>query len=179
MPILCYWCEVLNHDEKDCKLWLNSKGGLHREEQYRVWMRATMERFYKSKPMTYHGGAQNATIDTPPQRTTQSLQITEVVDSGAHTVATTSGKLNEPCKDNPISMEEVIQLGPSNTEILNNQVLFQTHLEEIDCDFETLPNVTGVASIGTMHGNDVLYTDTNGSQVEENTTTKTTGRIQT
>ena len=70
MPILCYWCEVLNHDEKDCKLWLNSKGGLHREEQYRVWMHATMERFYKSQPMTYHGGAQNATIDTPPQRTT-------------------------------------------------------------------------------------------------------------
>ena len=102
-----------------------------------------------------------------------------MVNSGAHTVAIASRKLNEPCKDNPISVEEEIQLGPSNTEILNNQVLFQTHLEEIDCDFETLPNVTGVASIGTMHGNDVLYTDTNGSQVEENTTTKTTGRIQT
>ena len=44
----CYWCGRLNHDEKDCKLWLNSKGGLCKEEQYRVWIRATMERFYKS-----------------------------------------------------------------------------------------------------------------------------------
>lgn len=48
---------MLNHDEKDYKLWLNSKGGLHREEQqYGVWMRATMERFYKSQPVTYHKG---------------------------------------------------------------------------------------------------------------------------
>ena len=49
MPIFCYWCRVLNHDQKGCKLWLNSKGSLRKEEQqYGVWMRATMERFYKS-----------------------------------------------------------------------------------------------------------------------------------
>ena len=28
LPIFCYWCVVLNHDERDCKLWLNSNGPL-------------------------------------------------------------------------------------------------------------------------------------------------------
>ena len=65
-----------------------------------------------------------------------------------------------------------------NTEILNNQALFQTHLEEIDRDVGTLPTVTGEVSIETMHGKDVLNTDTSSSQVEETVVTKTAGRVQ-
>lgn len=43
MPIFCYWCGLMNHDEKDCKLWTNSKGTLNREEQqYGPWLQATM-----------------------------------------------------------------------------------------------------------------------------------------
>ena len=102
-----------------------------------------------------------------------------MVECGAHTAATASGKSNDPCKENPIIVEEIIQPSPSNTEILNNQGLFQMHLEEIDRDLGTLPTITGVASIGTMHGKDVLHTDTSGSQVEENVVTKTVGRVQT
>nr|POE73900.1 hypothetical protein CFP56_42315 [Quercus suber] len=134
-----------------------------------------MERFYKSQPVTYHGGTQNATMGTTPQRTTQSLRITEVVDSGAHTPATATGKSNEPCKENLISVEEVLQPGPSNTEILNNQDLFQTHLEEIDRDLGTRPTVTRVDSIGTTHGNGITHTDIKGAQVEENNMPKAAG----
>ena len=92
--------------------------------------------------------------------------------------ATASGTLNDPCKENPINVEEIIQPGPSNTEILNNQALFQTHLEEIDRDVGTLPTVTGEVSIETMHGKDVLNIDTSSSQVEETVVTKTAGRVQ-
>ena len=137
-----------------------------------------MERFYKSQPVTYHGGTQNATVDTPPQRTTQSLRITEVVDCRAHTATTASRTLNDPCKENSINVEEIIQPGPSNTEILNNQALFQTHLEEIDHDLGTLPTVTGEVSKETMHGKDGLNTDTSSSQAEEAFATKTARRVQ-
>ena len=27
LPIFCHWCGVLNHDSKECDLWLQSKGG--------------------------------------------------------------------------------------------------------------------------------------------------------
>ena len=33
MPIFCYWCGLLNHDEWDCKLWVRSKGTLKKEDQ--------------------------------------------------------------------------------------------------------------------------------------------------
>ena len=37
MPIFCYWCKLLNHDERDCKLWVHSKGTLQKEDQQYGW----------------------------------------------------------------------------------------------------------------------------------------------
>ena len=28
LPIICYWCGCLDHDKKDCPLWIESKGSL-------------------------------------------------------------------------------------------------------------------------------------------------------
>ena len=33
LPSLCYWCGRVNHDDKDCKLWLESNGTLITEQQ--------------------------------------------------------------------------------------------------------------------------------------------------
>ncbi|KAK7834205.1 hypothetical protein CFP56_024849 [Quercus suber] len=32
MPIFCYWCGLLNHDEKDYKAWLDSDGTLNKDD---------------------------------------------------------------------------------------------------------------------------------------------------
>ena len=41
MPIFCYWCGLLNHDDKDCKTWLDSDGTLNKDDQqYGLWLRA-------------------------------------------------------------------------------------------------------------------------------------------
>ncbi|KAK7816417.1 hypothetical protein CFP56_008579 [Quercus suber] len=43
LPIFCYWCDVLNHDEKDYALWTNSGGTLNTEDQqYGAWLRAPL-----------------------------------------------------------------------------------------------------------------------------------------
>ena len=45
MPIFCYWCRLLNHDERDCKLWVCSKGTLQKEDQqYGVWLKTKIGR---------------------------------------------------------------------------------------------------------------------------------------
>ncbi|XP_050290323.1 uncharacterized protein LOC126728565 [Quercus robur] len=45
LPIFCYWCGKLNHDDKDCVLWINSKGSLRKEDQqYGVWLRASTKK---------------------------------------------------------------------------------------------------------------------------------------
>lgn len=47
--IFCYWYGVLNHDERDCKLWLNSNGTSRKEDQqYGAQLRASMEKFQRS-----------------------------------------------------------------------------------------------------------------------------------
>lgn len=41
LPNICYWCGHLSHDDKECVVWLSSKGALSREEQqYGPWLRA-------------------------------------------------------------------------------------------------------------------------------------------
>ena len=35
LPNICYWCGRLDHDDKDCALWISSKGSLSsKEKQY-------------------------------------------------------------------------------------------------------------------------------------------------
>ena len=45
LPIFCYWCGMIDHDEKDCMQWMRSKESLKAEDkQYGPWLRATSER---------------------------------------------------------------------------------------------------------------------------------------
>ncbi|XP_030970096.1 uncharacterized protein LOC115990400 [Quercus lobata] len=40
-PNICYWCGCLNHDDRDCEVWLDSEGSLKVEEQkFGPWLRA-------------------------------------------------------------------------------------------------------------------------------------------
>ncbi|KAL0007875.1 hypothetical protein SO802_009377 [Lithocarpus litseifolius] len=42
MPIFCYWCGLINHDEKDCKIWTESGCTLNKDEQqYGPWLRTS------------------------------------------------------------------------------------------------------------------------------------------
>lgn len=41
LPNLCFWCGMLLHDNKDCEIWLKSKGSLPVEkQQYGHWIKA-------------------------------------------------------------------------------------------------------------------------------------------
>ena len=48
LPIFCYWCGKLDHDDRDCTLWLDSNESLELEErQYGPWLRADTERLQR------------------------------------------------------------------------------------------------------------------------------------
>lgn len=41
LPNICYWCDCLNHDNRDCEAWLESEGSLKVEDQqFGPWLRA-------------------------------------------------------------------------------------------------------------------------------------------
>ena len=42
LPNLCYWCDCLTHDDRDCDKWFESEGGLNSEDQqFGPWLRAS------------------------------------------------------------------------------------------------------------------------------------------
>ena len=43
LPIICYWCGHLDHDERDCPVWIESRGTLkHQDKQFGPFMRASL-----------------------------------------------------------------------------------------------------------------------------------------
>ena len=41
LPNFCYWCGLVSHDDKECSIWLASKGALSSDQQgYGPWLRA-------------------------------------------------------------------------------------------------------------------------------------------
>lgn len=48
LPIFCYWCGKMDHDERDWMLWIRSKEALRVDEkQYGLWLRASQERLQR------------------------------------------------------------------------------------------------------------------------------------
>lgn len=44
LPIFCYWCGKLDHDDRDCPLWINSKESLgSNDRQFEPWLQADLE----------------------------------------------------------------------------------------------------------------------------------------
>ena len=56
LSIYCCWCGKLDHDEKDCCLWIQGKGSLSRDtQQYGPWLRASSDRLQKPQVVRVHG----------------------------------------------------------------------------------------------------------------------------
>ena len=50
VPIFCYWCGKVDHDERDCYLWISSKETLRPEDkQFGPWLRATPNHLQRSQ----------------------------------------------------------------------------------------------------------------------------------
>lgn len=79
MPIFCYWCGTLNYDEKDCPIWLWSKGSLRREGQ----------------PITNRGD-QSARNKPPPQQPTSTVRLTVLDAEEEHEMEENEENLNPP-----------------------------------------------------------------------------------
>ena len=58
----CYWCGRVIHNERECELWLQSKGNLKKEEQqYGDWLRANTVRSFRKTVVTVAGRASGKT----------------------------------------------------------------------------------------------------------------------
>ena len=133
LPVYCYWCGLLNHDEKDCQTWINSGGSLKKEEQqYGPWLRASIHNV--QQPQTVSTKTTQTTPPPPPHRPTPSPSTKPTPP-----MTNPSEPPPPPPSDTPVTSAPLSKHTPTNLEILSNQDLFHAHITEIDQDINYHP----------------------------------------
>nr|XP_023926510.1 uncharacterized protein LOC112037926 [Quercus suber] len=138
MPVFCYWCGLMNHDEKDCQLWTDSGETLEKEsQQYGPWLRATMAN--PQQTQVVHTKTPPPTAPPSTQRPTPS-PITRPLPAmeRAHNLAENPPSLSK--NDNPVISATYPETTPTNKEILSDPILFRTHITEIDHALNSFQN---------------------------------------
>ena len=90
LPSLCFWCGCLTHDDRDCRLWIESEGSLsHEAQQFGPWLKATPfipSRRYMVKVPGFFAGKKGGvskdnagTTEKPPVMVVQSKKPTPVI----------------------------------------------------------------------------------------------------
>ncbi|XP_050243995.1 uncharacterized protein LOC126692427 [Quercus robur] len=88
LPNVCYWCGRLLHDDKECEVWIKSKGTLSvDQQQFGNWIRANSFGPNKSRSLEVKGfesrqtSAQEARMGNKDREVKQRNQTSEVGDS--------------------------------------------------------------------------------------------------
>ena len=85
LPVFCYLYGKLDHDEKECLVWMRSEGPIRAEEkQYGPWLRATHDRLQKPHVVLDQQSRESASLgrrgESSPDLNVQLRQQTEVAD---------------------------------------------------------------------------------------------------
>lgn len=68
LPIFCYGCDILNHDEKDCPLWTDSSATVRTEDQqYGAWLRALTINLQQSQVVNGNNNPKHNTLSGSPR----------------------------------------------------------------------------------------------------------------
>lgn len=132
LPIFCYWCGCLTHGDKDCDVWMRSKGTMIRaEQQYGAWLRATAEkpvrrievkvagrsnvpRWGKEKPVT---PATHATVDHGSDQVNAPVLENEDLQDPLPP----SRKIGDDFESDLREIDEALNYAPPFLEVLNKE----------------------------------------------------------
>ena len=138
LPNFCYWCGRVNHGDRDCVLWLQSKGTLSIEsQQYGRWLRGDFRQYARGSTM---GGSPS----TLGPRSKTAAETGGVGLTGMHEVNPIRGTTSITPTDsltftdhevNPIIGMHEVNPVMGNTSIKpTDSLTFTDHLKEIDRD---------------------------------------------
>lgn len=130
LPIFCYWCGKLNHDEKDCGMWLQSKGTLQtHDQQYESWLRASLRKLQRPQRVHVHGGEKGKTSTL----SAHSMVTSTMRDDGDRSAMKDAMVMEV---EHTLSVEEtkprITPKNPENSIAMVNDVTFQKKVAAID-----------------------------------------------
>ncbi|XP_050253663.1 uncharacterized protein LOC126699735 [Quercus robur] len=137
LPIFCYWCGCLNHDERDCKIWIDSGESLQKsDQQYGPWLKASLTTMQQPQ-LVRTKSSQPTTPPQPPRPTpspsTQPSPPTENMPPPLPNLPTTTQNAET------ITQADKPETAPTHKEILSNSQLFDTFITDLDHDLNYNP----------------------------------------
>ena len=138
LPIFYHWCGVLNHDSKECNLWLQSKGELSTNSQeYGSWLRADTTSLLRKKMVRVCGmGASNATSSQGQPAMERPAMNTNTEAPDSVELQQEEQRVSKSNVDGENDSSLVVPITGALSNILSNEEAFQTHLKEIDMELE-------------------------------------------
>ena len=142
LPNICYWCGCFDHSDKDCNIWIESKGSLQiSSQQFGSWLRANQTGPSKKNVVRVSGFYEGRAENVSTRRPREGKQF--------HTQAKTSETVKQPKMEtsameadftkfpNPEPCDATSQFGKSNSsfqECENLGEYFLQKIKEIDKD---------------------------------------------
>ena len=159
-PNLCYWCGLLTHCDKDCDLWVRSRGSLtEKDQQFGGWMRAPMIAPKKCSVVKVEGCEEY--VDKERQQFSSRLD-NEEMDTRENTVGglERNGVLqpSEAVEENGVD-EGVGLMGAFVGTDRSSQENFDDKLREIDSDLATFDG-NAIDQVATPLGETIMGTET-------------------
>ena len=142
LPNYCYWCGRLTHAEKECELWLRSKGSLRCEtQQYGAWLWAPMDKPIRRVEVRAEGRS-NVPRWGQPQSQTANTQVAEPPLAGAtgddHDDSACPNMGPDTSKENSAQNPETLRTAVDNIE---------QHLRDIDLALKSPPTSSGLPGV--------------------------------
>ena len=135
LPNICYWCGCLNHDDRDCKVWLDSEGSLKVEEQqFGPWLCAppvsriqknvisVLGFFHKKKGSLTTQRAPYQPRQAPAKSTTSSAAQATPGDVDQNNMEQSLDQLRELVTAVSINSPMVLEQNNQQVELLENQL---------------------------------------------------------
>ena len=137
LPVFCYWYGLLDQDEKDCRLWVDSGEHLQKHEQpYGPWLRASLTNIQQAQIV--HTKSPHSTGPPQPQRPTPS-PIMRPSSQTPNISPPMSDPLSSSQTDAAITHTKSTVTAPTHKEILLNSTLFDTFISNLDHELSNPP----------------------------------------
>lgn len=148
LPNFCYWCGMFCHDDKDCDIWLSSKGSLPLESQeFGAWMQATPFNLGRKtfcsmlglevfQARGSHWEDQNEVLseNTPPPPSSSTTHGEGILMGPIINLETSKlmEKYSPSCPSPKLASNSCIQYNPISSTSHNEHNSFEFQIQEID-----------------------------------------------